>query len=89
VAGYICSVLDSDGNSFTVTNAVLDSDGNAFLVSGTVLNSAGVGFVVCTSTETTFLNNAGGQSGEEEQEFIQSDDKILMIFVKQYMKRVL
>lgn len=39
-------VLDSDGNSFTVSSLVLDSDGNSFNVSNSVLNSDGNSFGV-------------------------------------------
>ena len=40
------SVLDSDGNSFSVSNTVLDSDGNPFVVSKSVLDSDGNSFMV-------------------------------------------
>ncbi len=40
------AVLDSDGNSFSVTLSVLDSDGNSFTVSGSVLDSDGNSFSV-------------------------------------------
>lgn len=38
------TVLDSDGNSFSVTLSVLDSDGNSFNVSSAVLDSDGNSF---------------------------------------------
>lgn len=40
------AVLDSDGNSFSVTTAVLDSDGNSFTVAAGVLDSDGNSFAV-------------------------------------------
>ena len=43
-----CSVLDSDGNAFSVTTSVLDSDGNAFSVSTNALDSDGNAFAWCT-----------------------------------------
>lgn len=87
MAGFICSVLDSDGNSFTVTNVILDSDGNAFTVSGTVLNSAGTAFVVCTATAVQQLNNAGGADPTEFESPAQKEDKLLIMIVKEFVKR--
>lgn len=40
------SVLDSDGNSFSVSKTILDSDGNPFVVSKAVLDSDGNSFMV-------------------------------------------
>lgn len=38
------SVLDSDGNSFSVPLSVLDSDGNSFTILSAVLDSDGNSF---------------------------------------------
>lgn len=81
-----CSVLNSSGTSFSVTNEILDSDGNAFLVGNTVLNSAGVGFTVCVS-DITFLNTGGGaDASDEEKTQVQKEDIFLLNFVKAYLK---
>lgn len=44
VVAALFTVLDSDGNSFSVSYAVLDSDGNSFTVSSSVLDSDGNSF---------------------------------------------
>lgn len=81
-----CSVLNSSGTSFSVTNEILDSDGNAFLVGNTVLNSSGTAFTVCVS-DITFLNTGGGaDASDEEKTQVEKEDIFLLNFVKAYLK---
>lgn len=82
---YICSVLSSDGTSYTVSNTVLDSDGNSFDVSSIVLDSDGNMFTVCSETSTGGSNTPYPFEMTPE---IREEEDIALMFAREYMKRV-
>lgn len=57
-------VLDSDGNSFSVTDAVLDSDGNSFSVGVAANDSEGNSFTIgsCVTASTPTSVGLSGKS---------------------------
>ena len=79
---FTCSILDSSGVSHSVNDSVLASDGTAYSVGGSILDSAGVEWLVCT---IVFLNAGADDAPLEHHQ----DERILMMFVKQYMKKVI
>ena len=87
---FICTVLNSSGTSYTVSNAVLDSDGNSFAVSSIVLDSDGNMFIVCTSTQVD-LGSGGEDPASKRRRYrhlsAQREDELLMMVIKEFVKK--
>ena len=85
---YICTVLNSSGTSYTVSNTVKDSDGNGFAVSSIVLDSDGNMFIVCSQVN---LGGGGEDPRDKQRRYrhlaAQKEDELLMIVIKEFVKK--
>ncbi|MBU8921781.1 MAG: hypothetical protein KOO63_08175 [Bacteroidales bacterium] len=87
-----CSVLNSSGTAFSVSNTVLESDGNPFIVGGTVLDSDGNAFVVCVVVEDEQIHAGGEDPRAKRRRYrhiaAQREDKLIIAAIKAYVQRV-